>query len=545
MFRPEALWIAALLTTGVAGALVYNWPAGSPPTSDPLRVDGVENVAEEPLDARGLSLIADKLNESRSDSTLNLDSMQTGDRYLIGGNYIGAYEQYSQLAGDQTRVGGALLIRLGLSAEHAGFFEQSVGHYLDAIQSPSSTAMHKLRGLMGMARVWEKQERYDDAINLLSELFLIYAFADLPGEIRIGISQRLADCLQKRKLLDRGPHAEPQVEYEWSLIAIEPLLIEDVEVNESAFVSEGSSSMKVIQNPVGDLTLVLIDAKLFAYSHQRLLSELTESIGIELEVSSKARSRLAGRSVRINANAIPAAAVLDQLLGPLDLVWRQHDQRVKVMTRDELDEAGQGVFEFERIQHVQQQMQFVLVTNRERATLLLNSGNNDFLQGDSVSALDKYDAARQLTPSGELSAKLYFNQATTLLEKGELTAALDRFYQTLDQTLSPRMQAIAYGMIADLELQLGQTDSAIIAASRGLRIGNDPDLTRNSFLTLVKAYLLQSDALSANRVLHTHKGLITDESTRRLASVLSAYARFQVTKPTRGLQNEGSDWYSL
>ncbi|TWU02157.1 hypothetical protein [Stieleria varia] len=539
MFRPEALWIAALLTAGVVGALAYNWPSR---VDSPLHVGELNQTSEQTereLPSRGLSLIADKLNENRTDKNLDLDALQTGDRYLVGGNYVGAYQQYQQLARLDDAIGGSLLIRLGLAAEHAGFLDSAQDHFLSAIQSESSTAVHKLRGLMGIARVWERQERYEDSICLLSELFLIYAFSELPEDIRVGISQRLAECLQKRKLRNLPPSRVSDLEYEWSMTPIEPMLVENISIDETVFMAQGDSAINVIQNPVGDLSLILLNAKYFSLSNLTLISELQQSTGIEFSVSSKARSRLAGRSFRINANAISAAALLDQLIGPLELAWLQSDKLVEIASMDELTAKQRDAFEFDRIRRASQQLQFGLGTDRDRSILLMSEGNNALLQSDLDQARIKYDAARELTPSGELSAKLYYNQANLLVQQNDLSAALDRFYQSLDQTLVPRMQTLSYGMIADLELQLGQPENAVIAASRGLRIGNDPEVTRNSFLTLVKAYLLQSDPLSANRVLHTHEALITDDATKRLSSVLSAFARFQITKPTRGLQNEG------
>ena len=110
---------------------------------------------------------------------------------------------------------------------------------------------------------------------------------------------------------------------------------------------------------------------------------------------------------------------------------------------------------------------------------------------------------------------------------------------TLDQTLSSQLQGNVYAMIAELELKFGQPEKAITAASRGLRRAEDQDVLGRTVITLARAYLLNEDPFSANKILFEFSDELRSHQHQRLASVFSSFARYKSIGPTHGLQNEG------
>ncbi len=541
MIRAEVWWTIALLATGTVGGLVYNWPAQGVEKPVIANVEVAKTSAESTAHSRGFSLTDERPEQAVT--SIDLDSLRLGDRLLLGGNFIGAYQQYSKLQKQATsKLDDSILIRLGLASEMAGFLEQGEMHYRSAIQSSAKRSIQQLWALIGTARIWETQGRYDEAISLLSELYLIYETEDYPVEIRLPINRRLADCLQKRLLKSAattGNKLPTELEYYWCRTSIEPIVSDSVQLSELADDDARGPKLQVIQNPVNDISLTLIDASLSSHPLLQMISDLAQSAGLEVSVSPHARSVLSGRSLHVDLSALPVSVLLDQALGPLKLAWNQKESVVQIYHHDELTRQQKNGYEVDRIQRLLRQVQLNSEHGVERVAALMHDGNMSFLQADFENAANKYQAARELLPTGELSAMLYFNSAAFELAQNRLEESLDQFYRALDQTLSPRLQAASYAHIAELELQLGRPGRAIPAASRGLRLAKDPSRVAHNLMTLAKAYLLDSDPFSANQVLFDNSPSLADERSKRLASVISTYARFQAVKPLSGLQNEG------
>lgn len=167
----------------------------------------------------------------------------------------------------------------------------------------------------------------------------------------------------------------------------------------------------------------------------------------------------------------------------------------------------------------------------------MHDGNNSVWQGDISRARNMLAASRELQPGGELSAMLYFNTALLDQSLGNSDQALNAYYLALDQTSSNAIQAASYAKIAKMELILGRPDKAIRAAARGTRLPGRADVVSDNVMTLAKAYLLDSDPNSANRVLFKHADSVAEDA-KRFATVIASYARLQVLSPARGVQNE-------
>ena len=169
----------------------------------------------------------------------------------------------------------------------------------------------------------------------------------------------------------------------------------------------------------------------------------------------------------------------------------------------------------------------------------MNDGNNARLSGGWEEAAERYRSARESKPLNELSAKLFYNEASLGLMQGENLQSLNACYMALDQTLVPALQAQIYATIADLELDFGHPGKSIVAASRAVRRTEDRHVHSRAVMTLARAYLLSGDPFSANSVLFNAGPELEGAKTKRLASVFATFARFQHVKPKVGLQDEG------
>ena len=538
MFRAEVWLTALLLATGTVGGVMYNWP--EPEVEKTVEAPVAPSKQEE--QSRGLSLIADRSQQAQPTAPLELDPLRLGDRLLLGGNFIGAYQQYSKLQNQSSgQPDDSLQVRLGVASELGGFLEKAEQHYRDAIQSSNEQSIQKLWALLGTARIWESQDRLDQAISLLSELYLMYENDVYPIELRLPISRRLSECLLKRFLqesLGKENTRWAPIEYFWCGTRIEPMIDSAVRLQTEA-MNTPAASLQVIQNPLNDVELALVDANLQSHPLNLLIGDLTRDSGLQITVSPAARTTLSGRTLRANVAAMPVSVLLDQVLAPLGLAWFQQDGVVRIHGLSELTRQQKNSFQIGRMQRSLRQLQLNTESGPERSAALMHDGNVLFAQMDYANAATRYRAARQLQPTGELNAKLYFNEAMLALTRKQREDALGGFYRALDQTLMPQLQALAYAHIAELELELGRPDKAIPAAARGLRLSNAPSRRAKNLMILAKAYLFEEDPFSANQVLFDNSPSLSDPRRQRMASVISTYARFRALKPVSGLQNEG------
>ena len=531
------LWTVALLTTGTVGGVLYNWPARELEANlaGAAQVEAAPKPKQEP--SRGLSLTSIGPKETPPDP-IELEPLRLGDRLLLGGNHIGAYQQYGKLKNQTSgSPDPSLLLRLGIASELAGFHEQAEGYYRDVIQTPNQS-IAQVWAMIAVARIWETRGRLDEAIGLLSELFLLYEAEEYPIELRLPICQQLARCLLKKENGDAAQKlpTSTMLHY-WGPAKIEPTLSDQVRLPNDERGDE-TNVFQVVQRPVADVSLILVDATLSNYSTRQLLDQVATGANLEFAASPQASEILSGRSMRVDATALPVSMLLDQILAPLQLAWEQKGDKVNVYHESELARQQKEDYRLDRIQRTLRQLQMNF-EGTERVAALMHDGNIHFMRGEYEHAENKYRAARELVPTGELNARLYFNTALLSLQQSDREGALDLFYQALDQSLSPKLQSVAYTQIAQLELELGRPAKAIPAASRGLRLDRDAGRDTRILLTLAKSYLLESDPYSANQILFDNASSVDDPASKRLAGVISTYARFQVVKPINGLQNEG------
>ena len=281
LFRPQIIGLCALSLIAVVGvSVVVGSMLGGKDTDEGLQPE-VTEVSTEKTDSLGLPLTDEILHPASGEQiSRNLSLLESGDRFLVGGNFAGAYQQFNRLAQSSGVVDEKVLIRLGISAERAGFADTARSHYVTAINSISSSSTHRIKALLGTARVWEQQGKYADAIRLLSDLYLVYAFDPKSKQLGKSIFRQLANCLQKRILDEnKSEHHEGtgDLEFWWPQASIEEIISDEALASPVRWSPE-DATLQVIQNP-GDLSLVLINAKLSDFTIMKLVRRLESSIG--------------------------------------------------------------------------------------------------------------------------------------------------------------------------------------------------------------------------------------------------------------------------
>lgn len=575
MFRTETLWIAAFLATGLVGGLLYNWPDSTPPEqpveanetsveppptvdelveSAPL-ADEMDSVRENPQPETSdvpqafeqSDIWSDVAPQSSRRQPIDPTVLEIGDRQLLAGNGAGAYKHYSKLWKQaDLPLDPVVLIRLALAAEVAGFHAQAEDHYRSAIRVAEKRSPQQLLCFLGTARVWEQQGRLSDAISLLSELYLLYSGESQLDLVRKSILEQLGNCLQKRLLKSEvvaEALAKEPMEYHWVPVRLYPILeAVDANIAQSPDASQ-STGIQLLQDYNGDAALILFEIHRHGYPVLNFLNDAQRLAQVEFVLTERAKSTVVGRLTNIEVVAMPLAFLLDHALESLDLTWSQNENTINIIHRDELTPRDEASFDLAKTQRMLRQIEMVFSKEAGedpvRVAAIMNDANNLRLSGGRDEAAAKYRAARESEPMNELSAKLYFNDASLALHNGDKLNALNACYMTLDQTLMSNLQGQVYTMIAELELELGQPEKAITAGSRGLRRAEDPAVLTRAAMTLTRAYLVSGDPDSANAVVFENAQQMVGERERRLASALATYARFLRVNPQHGLQDEG------
>lgn len=516
--------------------------------------------------------------------SLETSSVDQGDRLLMGGNAVGAYQAYRHLSQREGAADPALNLRMALSAEMAALWETAEEHYRIVLRNSDTRSVMQVQSLLGLARVWQAQSRLDVASQLLSEVALRFGTEQVPSEIRLATYHLLGECFQEQWFRGIAPISEPRGSiaganagvrsmresqsadssqsiqgvdslYYWPPRRIEEILasIEYANIQTASFeqgsmpssetgdqaVPAAGPYLRLIQKPSPDVHLILVDAKSNSWSVGQVLSEFARLSELVLEVSSQARAALSGRVLTVSLQSHPGALLLDQTLTPYDLVWLQEENRIQIASRSEVESSTLQAFDEARIHRTLQHIQTSFAASVERIAAYMHDGNLFLRNGKFDEAANRYRAAREMQPQGELAAKLFYNQGLVELALGQPENSLDLFYNALDQTLLPGMQSLAYGRIATMELAMGRPQKAVPAATRGLRLASGSSDAIANLLVLAKSYILDDDPYSANRVLFENKDMLQGARDRRIAALLSSYARYKVVKPMGGLQREG------
>ena len=281
----------------------------NPQSSDSLieaTVDQPEN--DEPVAASD-SVWSDISPPLQRSQPIDWGMIELGDRLLLGGSYVSALKHYGKLwQTTNLPMDNAVLIRLALASELAGLHDDSIKHYRSAIRVSEKGSVAQANCLLGIARVWENRGQVEDAISLLSELFLLYGGEQYPTLLRAQLLAQLSDVLQKRLLKSEvvieAMQKEP-MEYYWpSLVVDNVLALADWEAPADG-IAAPLSQIKILQAPRPEVSLILIAANVRGLSVLGLISELERRTDVSFVITERAKSDLVGRMCNIQTSAMP------------------------------------------------------------------------------------------------------------------------------------------------------------------------------------------------------------------------------------------------
>ncbi len=539
MLRAEVWLATTLISIGVIGGLLYNWPtAQTPQQRDNPTADST--TADDLFDENDSMSI--EIEDASPTVFRSGDDIAEGDNLLIGGNYDGAYRLYVREANrNQGVASSTLLLRMAIANEGKGDAKQAALLYQNAIKHSGGQLYLRLMGLSGLSRVWMAQSNYEQALELLSELVLQYGTLDqTPEEIRYQIHYQLSEAAQ-RVYLDKALPAgsEPKVEFHWC----EPIhesMLDLMPANPTAAnrpETATSLSIEVLQRPADDAGLITINIKGPAMSVRELFQEISDKTELSFDFSFAAQASAVSRVAKLNLQELPLSVVLDTITSPLGLIWTQDGTKIRLQHNSESEKASEQFF-LERAQRSLRRIRVELPDSLRRVTSLLHEGNLALISGDASTGITRYEELNAAGVNGELAAKLNYNMATVDTLNGRTESAISRLYLSVDQSLDHAVQAKSYAQIARMHLENGDTEGAIYAASRGLTLSTTDLMREKTAMTMATAYLLRNESLASNRILFDNEAYIQSPTAQHLASVYGAYARLLGRPEKNGMRTE-------
>jgi tetratricopeptide (TPR) repeat protein len=160
------------------------------------------------------------------------------------------------------------------------------------------------------------------------------------------------------------------------------------------------------------------------------------------------------------------------------------------------------------------------------------------LMDEADGAMLQFESILQTGARGPLAAIAYVNMANIQRSLNRSGPARELLYKSIDSTNDLDLQAHAYWLLGDIELEEGNFDAAIIAAARGARIGHLDSVKEKSSLTLSKAYLLSNQPISANQALYDARSSFYDDDAIHMAGLIGAYSRFVASRSDLYRQHE-------
>lgn len=544
MLRAE-IWIATtLISIGVIGGMLYNWP-----TAQPLEMRDnpgqFETNSELPAIENDLADSISLMPENELEPVISLDGdeVERGDNYLLGGNAVAAYREYVKAANQEMGIVSApLLLRMAMASESLGDHVRAEGLYQKSIKH-SKLQNIRLLALSGLSRSWIAQGKLEHSFELLAEMNLLYVTPqEIAEEIRNQIHYQIAEVSQRlylQSLEIEGTNLE-ELEFKWCDPNMDDMLgLIDLAVTKTAADPVTSTDqLEAFGSPGDDANLTMVRAKTQVQTVRNLLQEISDRAELKFTPTRLANVAISNRTSKLNFDG-PLSVVLDLTLSPLNLVWEQTGDQVKISHQDE-SENETDTYKLERAKRLLRRVELDLPTSVRRISSMLHVGNIALLSGDLETATNRYEELQVSGVNGELAAQLNFNLAILDRLKLRDDVAIERLYFSVDQSLDQGIKAKGYSRIARMHLENGNTEGAIYAADRGLALATLPLMQEKTALTLARAFLLQGKSYEANKVLFDNRDGIKSSTGMHLAGVYGAYARLlgKTEDKNQGLRDE-------
>ncbi len=572
MFRPEVWFVSTLFCCGIIASLLMT--SSSRPTVEP---PVATSPISEPLDSKLLAgadpIPAADPRALPTELPLRLaqELMERVDRELILGRGREAVELlHGNLAAEIDQIEPEFNIRWGLAEELRGALLAAENRYRATLRrQPESNA--EMMALSGLSRVWLAQGKYDIAQGLLADLFLQSAklekeVGDLWGEVILVTANCYQGHIHRNSSTSGLPwqilseRAQPDIDAIVTILRQDYRSVEIVNASEPAPESEQKPrsetippspsvtddptqelqpGITIIQNVSPDPELIFLDASIDSQSLIQILGQISQSAGIEIDISAEARETLTGRSKVLSFRGRNLATVLDSILLPLGLIWESKDTRMLIAHSSQVG-AEPREQAWSRAATRMYQMFLLEFSGDSRTPVAqLEQANLAFRLGDIDRAAADYQTLIQRGSKGETLATAYFNLALLNYSRlGRYEIALDWANRAMDQSMESPKQALAQSLVAHIHLQLGRFDSAIRDAGRAVRVDPESPAAEQAALILARSYLLKNEPAAANRAIYEARAAFHHQGNRYLGGFLSCYARYIAKSTESGKAKE-------
>lgn len=544
MQRIEIWRFATLFLTGLVIGMtcLLLWPQAEPAPETKDRSLDPSVVAQ-----RQFNVLSSIESPDASPEELNTQGeiLAKGDYYFAGGNCSLALDKYKSL-GANSRDDSAVLLRKAACYEILSKLDLAEVTYRTSL-SLASNQNHQLLAISGFGRVLIKQEKYDEAISILAEQLLrIDQYGAMQGGTRSQLYFEYAKAIEAKLVAESfspkvrpvskitTPDSQPaDLLRPYSLAVVTSLnnpidYMEMIDQPPPSAVEETEDSRKtrIIQRPSEAVSTITANVSVGLQPVSLLLNQITQMAQLELQVSEKAKSMIAGRSRLVEIQSTTLSSFYDQLLISFGLVWKQVDNVIYVVRVDELnDEKLFREFQFQSALRSFRRFEIDFPSNPFRKAATLSRARIAVLAEEFDRASNLFRELEQSDPVGEVRAKSYFNQAKLSLLLNRPNEAITLLYQAIDQTSESNVEASGYCMLSQLHISTKEIKESIRAGRRGIATAVTLEQRQSAALSLARAYLLDSDPFSANMTLFRNREMILDPEQRLTAAFLGAYAR--------------------
>ena len=474
------------------------------------------------------------------------DLLRSGDRFLTGGNYSMALDQYLDVSADASQFDSSLLLRMGLCYEHAGEFVTAERAYRSVIATAKNLNHRMLAGI-GTSRVRIQRNQVNAALESVADfVLLIDQSGAIPNETRAQLAYQWGKSLEAisfdysknssqtgtrqnhpahTDLIDPNSIATdtvPANPYTWLKLVDQP-------VGDSVHSLERQPKLdlSLIQRPSEQAETIALSISTTLHPVEILLAQIGQVSDLDLQISRDASATIAGRSTAIEFQSIALSNLLDRLLIPYGLAWQQSEEGiVYVALLEEFDEPGQQDFVFAAADRAFRGFELDYADNPLRNASLLSRAGLAFRAGDFNAAANLYQELENIHPRGEIQAKLFFNLAKVSLLLNRPADAKTLMYQAVDQSLEADLRSSGYCFLSGMHLSDLELENAIKTGRRGVSLAITDSQRRLGALNLARAYLLDRQPESANETLFQNRTAFEGHPLESdTAAVLGAYAR--------------------
>ena len=508
----------------------------------------LEEPAEQPLPVE-LSLPSSNADDERAAELIT--GRERGDRYLLGGNVIHALAEYSRVAAETPDSNDdALSFRRALCREALGKFDQALAEYERLVTTSRSAGMVDAAKL-GKCRVYMRMRRERLAEHILWKWLIEANDAtnrDSIADATYLLSHLLVHRVQKSQstsYLDPATLAFPLADLTAAEIlnralATEAFADSSALTVESAPEPEAAVAQWELVQRFGDTPeTAVFRATVAKESIRGLIERLCFDAEMEVKWSNFARDEVSRRFAALNIRDMTLALILDALLSPQGLTWRDIDGGIEIFGVDEVDESVQQRARIDVSFRLLRHLVVAHPDHPDAAVGMVALGNMALLKNDAAQAISNLQEAIRMYPRSQAAVHASFNLGKLYLQSNQRPDAERMFYQVVDDLGTYPFRSAAYIQLARIFLGDDQPERAVKAAHHGVNMADNDGDRAAAAISLASAYLLENHYHAANNVLFEHHDALLKSPYVRVGALLSAKARYDAARSKSQKENAG------